>query len=155
MPVGGQLAGAGLAGAGDPIPAPAAPLRRPLAMRFDPMTRDFPLGDDGRPVELHPIDSRVQMALLVEAGKLGSSPSTGNTLRQIPYLDPARIGAEVRDRVRRALLRLTTAGDITIDQIEHETRGRGTLLVAVHYFNERLPDRPRMTFAPSSGTSRS
>lgn len=154
MSAGDELAGDGFAGEpGVPV-LPSVPRARPAAIHFDGTSRDFTRDSDGRYTAIHPVDSRVEMALMVEFGRFGSSASTGHSLRDIRYLDPTRLGAEVRDRVRRALKRLTDAGDITIENIEHDARAAsGALLVGVDYFNERLPDRARRRFTPSGGVS--
>lgn len=149
MPAGDELAGEGLAGDEPVLRVPAAPAARQVAVSFDPNTRDFPLGEDGRYVEIHRVDSAVQLALFLEFGKVPSAQRTGNTLRAMAYVDPRRMKAEATSRVETALARLTRAGDVTIDDVDAESRRFGGMNVAVSYFNERLPGRPRRTITPT------
>ncbi len=143
MPAGDELAGEGLAGDALALPTAGTVLRPPAAVHFDAVLRDYPLGSDGRYVEIHPVDSRVQMALSMALGRIASTPTTGNALRRIPYLNPKRIKAQATDAVRQALAPIIADGDITLDDLIVETRQRHAVLVQVDYYNERLPDRPR------------
>lgn len=140
MGAGDLLAGDGLAGDDDLALATETRRARPVAISFDGTARDFPLGDDGRYVEIHPVDSAMQMACMIGLNGLASSPGTGNGLRDLEYLDPLRLNARVQDNMRLATARLVALGDVTIDRVWFETNDAGGLLaVAVDYFNERIP----------------
>jgi len=133
------LAGEGLAGADDLVPPVEVALRRAAGIFFDGSTRDFPLDDDGRHVAIHPVDSAMQIALMVGLGTVGSAPDVGNDLVGNEYLEPQRLGARVSDSVRRATASLVARGDVTIEAIDHDTSLGGGLFVSVSYFNNRLP----------------
>lgn len=105
------------------------------AMYFDPNARDFPLGDDGRYVDLHPVDAAVEIALFIEFGAIGSSADAGQTLRQIQSPIGKSVAADVSDRVRRAVAHLVERGLIRIVSIENDAPNRHTLFVRFTYVN--------------------
>jgi hypothetical protein len=145
MSAGDELAGDDLAGEDDPDAEDGTGRPRPTAILFDGVTRDFPKDENGRHVAIHPVDAEMQMACMVGLQGLGSSPTTGNELRRIEYLDPERLGAEVRDAMTRATKALRERGDVTIVDIRHETFGIGGLFVEVDYVNNRLPGNETQT----------
>jgi hypothetical protein len=144
---GDQLAGDGLAGDELDLPVAGVALSPPAAIHFDAVTRDFPRDENGRFFEIHPVDSRVQMALAVALGGIASSTTTGNALRRIKYLNPRRIKAQATDAIRQAMAPIVADGDATVAEVIVEQRQRHAVIVQVDYFNERLPDRPRRSLS--------
>lgn len=105
------------------------------AMYFDPQSRDFPMGDDGRYVDLHPVDAAVELALFIEFGSIGSSAELGQTLREIPSPIGRSVASDVSDRVRRAVAHIVEKGLIRIVSIENDAPNRHTLFVRFTYVN--------------------
>ena len=134
MTCGDDLFGESLCGEDDVSLAAASVALTSGAPFFDGLTRDFPLDADGRHVDIHPIDSAVQMALLVEAKKIMAAPDTGQTYREIKTFGP-KLKSDVDNRTRAALKHLTDAGSIKILRIEHEQPNRHSLFNAVWYLN--------------------
>lgn len=145
MPAGSFGAGTGLAGF-DPVePLSETPFSRPPnALLFDPNTRDFRLGADGRFVSVDPVDQEVALALWIRQNSLGSVPGAGSRLRSIARAGGPSLISETQDIVRQALKRLTDRKAIQIDQIDVTTPVRGKILVIVTYENlEIQTPRPK------------
>lgn len=136
MPLGDLPAGDGPLGF-DPV-QPASPPRRtrpPVSLMFDGATRDFPLGEDGFYREIHPVDQRVALALLVSEGVIASAPEIGSRLRTIDRVSREVARSTATSYARLALSALVAERSIRIEKIEVETPAGGTLLVAVTYVN--------------------
>jgi|ERR1043165_7779374 hypothetical protein len=138
MGLGDNLLGEGLLGEDDIARGVADGTLAPRAIRFNPLTRNFDIDENGRFTDEYPVDNAVSMALFMEQQKLGSAPETGQTLRKIPSPIGKKVGSDVRNRVQLALKHLTDRGDIRIVQIKHEAKNRHTLFVSVEYINLRL-----------------
>lgn len=149
MSLGDDLLGEELFGEDDAEASDEAYRAKPAAIFFDGTTRDFPM-EDGHYVGIHPVDAEMQMVTHIALGSIAGSPETGNKLHEIEYLDPLRLGATVRDEMRLRTKALVDRGDVTIDDITHETFGNGGLAVAVDYYNERLTDRVKKTAKAST-----
>lgn len=113
----------------------------PLALTWDPATKDYERDADGLYVERHPVDAAVVLALTVSLKGLPGAPETGHALRGISPMVPTT-QSEVETAVRAALARLLRAGDITIVAIETSGNAFGLLLVTVRYLNQREPRLP-------------
>lgn len=148
MTIGDDLFGDDLLGEDDLDMTPDTLVTRSVAIHFDGLTRDFPLEADGHYTSIHPVDSAMQMRLMVAAKGIKSSPTTGNGLKGNEHLDPRKVDSFARDQVRIATLDLVERGDVTIDMISVATT-RGALMVEVNYFNERLHDRASKTLRVS------
>lgn len=135
MPLGDVPVGA------DPLgvePAPYEPEDKPTMPRmvfFDGTTRDFPLDDDGRYVDIHPVDHAVQFAMFLEFGRVASALEAGNTLRSVGSPIGAGVALEIDSRVRTALRSLVQRRLISVSRIEHQAPNRHTLFVALTYVN--------------------
>lgn len=144
---------AGLEAAGEELlPAPTRRTRAtpPRALLFDGATRTFLRDATGRYRDIHPIDQKVALTLLMEFGKITAAPDIGNTLLEIRTLIPGEaLTTDVERRLRTPVLSgLITAGDIR--EITTPTRGtgftiilphRGALEVKFDYENMRDPKR--------------
>ncbi len=113
----------------------------PLALTWNPATKDYERDADGLYVERHPVDAAVILALTVSLKGLPGSQETGNELRGIPPMVPTT-QSQADTAVRAALSRLIRQGDITIVAVETQGNAYGLLLVTVRYFNERAPRLP-------------
>jgi hypothetical protein len=122
----------------DPLSAPrnVAP---PIALVFDGKTRTFLRDDDGFLLSIHPVDQKVALALFVEKGKLAPTPSTGNTLREIKYIDKVKIETDVTNRINRALNAVLVPGDIEILKLEVRLPSRWAVSITFQYRNLREP----------------
>lgn len=145
MTIGDDLLGESLMGEDDVDTTGGARRTRPVAIHFDGLTRDFPLDADGHYTSIHPVDSAMQMAMMVARNDIASSPTTGNGLKGLKYLDPKRVEAIVNDEVRICTAQIVARGDVAIDGVRHVLGAAGGLTVFVDYYNERLPGRPRKT----------
>lgn len=133
--------GAGLGSAGfDPVADPSESNQSspPAALFFDPNTRDFRLGADGRFVATDPVDQEVVLALCVRFRSIGSSPLTGSTIRDMQRQGGPGFIGKVEDAVRVALRGLTNRNAITILKIDIDIRMRGRTYIAVTYRNNTL-----------------
>lgn len=144
MGAGNFPAGAGPAGL-DPLPPPSPPrdVSPPAALYFDGRTQGFPLDAQGRYVGIHPVDQAVALALIVRLGTLGAVPEQGAAFRDIRKITPST-GTQATDMARIALAAIVQRGDITILDIQVETRRTmGAVLIAVSYKNLRtIPTKP-------------
>lgn len=112
----------------------------PLALHYQPATRDAELLADGRLAADHPVDAWMDLALSIRRGSLKSSPSVGHTLHEIEYLD-SRLEADVRSRVAAACAARVAAGDVRIDRVQAQRSGTGYVAL-VDYTNLRTQTRP-------------
>ena len=117
-------------------------------MLFDGATRTFLMDDNGRYRDIHPVDQKVALTLLLEFGKITSAPDIGNTLRQIRALVPGEaLTADIERRLRTPILTgMITSADIR--EVTTPTRAtgftilsphRGALEVRFDYQNMRAP----------------
>ncbi len=151
------MPGAGTSGAGfgpagfEPLPTSGSVVSSaPAALLFDPNTRDFRKGADGRFVAVHPVDQEVALALGLVERDVGSASSLGNRLRRIARAGGPSLQAGVEDIVRLALKRLTDRDAITVREIVVQSPTRGMILVAVSYENlalqpPRAPSTAKLT----------
>lgn len=125
----------------DPIAALSAArgLIPPAALVFDGATRTFLSDDDGRLKSVHPVDQKVALAVLIQQKKLSSAPDTGSTLKEIKYLDPAKIVTDATNRVNRALNAVLQPGDIEIIRIQVTQPSRWSVSILLEYKNLRDP----------------
>lgn len=150
MPIGDFPAGEGPLGV-DPVAAPSAPVairKPPAAIEFNPLTGRFTMLDDGRFVEVHPVDQMVSIALGKTSGAWKSAPGAGHTLDKLPSMADPSFEASARDRLRLALRVPLARGDIRIDSItinpitDGPMRGRTEFVIA--YFNLRSAQPGRL-----------
>ena len=141
---------AGLELAGEEVIAEASRPRRttvPRALLFDGRTRTFLRDASGRCKDIHPVDQKVALALLIEFGKITSAPSTGNTLRELRTLIPGdALTHDIERRLREPLAEVLAAGDIREITTPARSSGfaillpfRGALEVTFDYENLRIP----------------
>jgi hypothetical protein len=138
----------------DPVAELSAPrnAQAPIALAFDAATRTFLRDDDGRYYSVHPVDQKVALAIFVELGKITAAPNEGGTLRSIKYLDPAKIEADARDRIQRALARVLSPGDIAEVGLKVAQPTRWSVRIVYEYRNLREPgSRPRVLEMTSGG----
>lgn len=140
MGAGSYRAGIGPAGASPITSNLSLPNQGQRAALFDPLSKTFPLGDDGKHVDIHPVDQAMAMALCIPAGALKSAPKTGHTLREIPRAEGDTVHREAEDRVRRATAGIVARGDVALLKISvaSDPLPNGRLLVDVSYRNLRL-----------------
>lgn len=134
---------AGMEDAGDDITPGAASARvTPFwnALLIDPTTRDFPRDADGNYIALHPVDARVELAMMVVQGTIATAPDLGNALRNIAYITSSTV-KEVTYEVRNALNDEVLGGNIRIVSIRVDTSIPGRILVELQYVNLRANAR--------------
>lgn len=89
---------------GEPVEltTPYLPVAPPEAVRFDPLTRDFLLDDEGRYEELEPVDQQTVISFSVPRGHLKHAPHVGHDFLTLPRLTGARLDAEIERRAQQA-----------------------------------------------------
>jgi hypothetical protein len=122
----------------------------PIALVFDGETRTFLRDDDGFLKSIHPVDQKVALALLMQQKKIAPAPKTGSTLREIKYIEPAKIETDVTDRINRALTAVLQPGDIEILKLEVLTPSRWAGSVTFQYKNLREPGSTPRTITLTS-----
>lgn len=124
--------------------------KRPVAIRFEGITRDWALDSAANYKAVTPVEQGVALSLCVKQGDIKSSPTTGNTLHQIEYLGGADLGADIRDRVLTSnpLARLVADREAEVTKIDHEEAANG-FKVAV-YFKDLTADKNRVLRADAS-----
>lgn len=133
-------------------PRGAAPLR---ALLFLGQARDMPLREDGSGQyrDIHPVDQKVELALLTERGRIASAPDVGLEIADLPRDDGDIFKAEVARRVRTALATLLNAGDIRLLELVARRPFRGAAYFLVRYQNLRDPQSKEReltsSFSPS------
>ncbi len=135
MPLGFYPLGFGPLGAVPPS-TPAVPVRAtyPRSLWFDGATRDYTIGADGRYLDLHPVDQRVALALLVALGSITLAPALGSTITSVAPGAPTTLAAATA-AVRRALRDLLAEPAIVLRSVVVETSAHGRLEAAVTYVN--------------------
>lgn len=142
-------AGFGEAGVGeagiDPVDATfsADALTPPQALFFDPALMDFPKDGDGRYVEVHPVDQKVELALALAFGSAPSAPGVGGTLRDIKIASRAEMTQDATQRVNVALASLIARGDVVVVSVVAYAVNAWRVHVDVTYQNTRAPDAAR------------
>lgn len=128
----------------DPVTSTFAPrAKRPVALRYEGSTADWSKDHDGNYKAVTPVEQGVALSLCVRQGDIKSSPTTGNTIHEIVYLDKNTLKADIEDRVKRSnpLARLLAEGQAELVRIDHEVTANG-LKVAV-YFKDLTADKSR------------
>lgn len=141
---------AGIGPAGyDPVVPPDAPrnVRPPAALRLDGASRDYVLDDDGFYAELHPVDQKVALALLVSRGAIAAVPGLGNKLRTIRRVSAAVAETLTRQYIREALADLIRGKSIEVESVVVDTSVAGRLLFSVAYKNLELERDNNRTFS--------
>lgn len=134
---GAGSSGAGLGPAGFDVaaePTAARRVTRPRAILFQLNGFDFPLDDDGRYQDVHPVDQWVALQLGILAEGIGSSPTAGSRLRRITHVGAPDTRTKVEDAVRLALKPKIDGREIRVVRIDYEALPAG-FLVAVAYVN--------------------
>lgn len=113
---------------------PPDPATYPRSILLDGATRDFTLDAKGRYVDLHPVDQKVALALLVAKGKLAADSSQGQALASVTF------GTDVVNKttttVREAVADIVAANEISIIAIEVDAKADvGAIFVAFSYLN--------------------
>ncbi len=135
--------GAGQSGAGNEqaptIPA-ARNVRPPHALYLDLSTMDFPMDENGRYIEIHPVDHAVFMAIGPEQGSIMAMPGQGLAWQSMPYESEAVMQRRANEMVRAKLAELLSRGDIAdlTVTLRSNVVGRGRVLV--RYKNTRIPE---------------
>lgn len=124
----------------DPVadPSPSNVSTAPVALLFDPSTRDFRLNGDGRFASVDPIDQAVVFALFLKQGSIGSAPNAGSQIRSLQRQGGPGFVGKVQDIVRNALKQFTDAGQIRIVDVRISTPVRGRTYITVSYVNLTL-----------------
>ncbi len=113
------------------------------AIVLDAQTRDFPQDASGFYVPLHPVDARVELAMIVVQGTVPTLPDLGNAIQNFRYLG-SKITATVQQEVRRVLKPETDAKNITIVAINVEVQEQTSLAVELRYVNLRLSPKDQL-----------
>ncbi len=129
---------AGFEPAGDPVPSvtPSVFRQRPLALRFDPLTRSHVYdAATGRYAEIHPIDAKVVNALFIRLRGMTGVPGAGADWKRnrSPWTPTAT--ATIRDIVLTALAQPIRDTEIQIQDIRSEAHGAYASFVEVSYVN--------------------
>ncbi|MGN6107662.1 MAG: hypothetical protein ACTHU0_21310 [Kofleriaceae bacterium] len=135
-----SFAAAGAAPAGAPTNLTASSPREvstPVALYFNPTTRDFRIDDEGRYLSMHPVDQAVALAVFHALGAIPAAADVGSIVRRIQYAGGPRLVAEVTDSIRQAVVDLAKAGDVREERIEVKTGGFGGVSVLYVYTNLR------------------
>jgi hypothetical protein len=146
-------AGTEPAGAAPVETAPNARSRRPAAIRYEGVTRDWVIqAETGSYKAVTPVEQAVVLSLMVRQGQITSAPTVGHTLHEIETLDELTIEADATDRVRRAnpLARLVRDGEAAIKKIDVQVVSN-QLRVAV-YFVDLTRDKNRLLRADAALT---
>ena len=147
MGAGDHIAGLTDIAGEDPVAALSAArgLIPPMALVFDGATRTFLSDENGRLKSVHPVDQKGALALLIQQKKLSSAPDTGSTLKEIKYLDPAKVVTDATNRVNRALNAVLQPGDIEIIKLEITQPSKWSISIRLDYRNLRDPNsQPRV-----------
>lgn len=142
--------GIGPAGVAPTVSGHTTTPKRPVAIRYEGVTRDWAHDADANYKAVTPVEQGVALALCVKQGDIKSSPTTGNTLHEIEYLGGPDLGADIRDRVLTSnpLARLIADGEAEVTKIDHEEAPNG-FKVAV-YFKDLTADKNRVLRADAS-----
>jgi hypothetical protein len=148
MTTGAGAFGAGLGSGGfDPVldASNSNASTPPSALLFDPNTRDFRLGADGRFVAVHPVDQWVALQLWLRKGSVGSAPGAGCDLRNLSRQGGQGYVAKIQDMCRHSLRAMIDNGSIRVISIAVQTPSRGQTFVQVTYVNLKLasPQTPQ------------
>lgn len=107
----------------------------PAAILYDGASRDFPIDATGLPVEEHPTDQKVSLALIVVQGTVAGSSTLGSKLRNKRLINSETIRTEVAYIVNTALASLVAAKEIVIVRIDVDLGAPDRVLVRVVYEN--------------------
>lgn len=135
---GSEDAGAGFAGIGSTptIPAPRN-VRPPQALYLDLSVMDFPLDENGRYVEVHPVD---HLALML----IGP---TNDLWQTIEISDAATMTRRADEVVRQRWADLLARGDIADVQTSAKPGPNGRAQIRISYRNKRDPaSNPEVPF---------
>lgn len=142
--------GAGIGGAGSgaagtiavTTPTGRGVIRPPQALYFDASVMDFPIDDDGRYIEVHPVDHKASMLLIPLQGSIAGAPDQGTEWFDIPVASEAIMTQRVTDIVRSRWASLIANGDIGNITVTAQVRGRADrAYIRVQYENLRDPHR--------------
>ncbi len=111
------------------------------ALLLDVATHDFPMDAAGFYEGLHPVDARVELAMVVVAGAIATAPEIGNTIPTIKLATPD-VTTRATYEVRRALRDEVRGGNILVKSIK-VVASDSALAVEVAYMNLRLPVQVR------------
>lgn len=121
-------------------------IQYPVALKIVGATMAAELDADGLYVEVHPVDAKVALAVLVAKGRVAALPSLGSDARTIDVQRPS-LSAEVESALRNSTAEMVAANEISVDRIEVETSANG-YAAALHYTNLQLrASRPPVKFA--------
>ncbi len=132
MCAGATPAGSLLAGACPDIPTGGTRPTPPKATLFNGAHQ---INSEGRYVEVHPVDAKVERAMFLARSKIVAAPNTGNTLRLQKQTLGARSDAEIRNRVTEALAFIVAAREITILSIVVEHPQTTATVIELTYLN--------------------
>lgn len=122
------------------VPEPLPAGTPPHALYLDPSVMDFPRGDDGRYLSVHPVDQKVELRLLVQQGSIRSAPTLGSTLRDIAIGTREAMTRAARVIVDAALSDLVSAGEVEVVSVVAFASAPNRARVEVQYRNLLLPD---------------
>ena len=115
----------------------------PRALYLDAATMDFPVDENGRYQEVHPIDHQVEMRLLPAAGSVAAAQSVGSTLRDIAIGPRAQMTADAWRIAKNRLSDLLANGDVRILSVTAYASNAWRVHVEISYQNLRAIDADR------------
>lgn len=142
--------GAGIGGAGSGAAGTIAVtsedgrgvVRPPQALYFDASVMDFPIDDNGRYIEVHPVDHKASMLLIPLKGSIAGAPDQGSPWLSLPMTDETSMTARATELVLGRWASLIANGDIGGVTVYATPRGpEGRAFVRVQYENLRDPQR--------------
>lgn len=131
---------AGLHALGLEEPVEYVPIAPPAPMLAEDFDHKAPRDIKSVFTPADPIDQQVQLALVVVRRSGASVAEDGHRFGDIKKIGDSAPTA-VADEARRALARLTKAGDIIIDKLSVEPIGADGLELTIEYRNMRAPSK--------------
>ena len=140
----GSLPAGGGAGAGidqDPTVPAARNVRPPHALYLDASVMDFPLDENGRYVEVHPVDHLAEMLLIPERGSMAAAPEQGSPWLSLEIDTEAVMTQRATEIVQARWAALISRGDIGQITVRAHASAAGRARVYVQYVNNRDPKK--------------
>lgn len=140
----GSLPAGGGVGAGvDDVPTIPEPrdVRPPHALYLDASTMDFPLDENGRYVEVHPVDHLAEMLLIPERGSIGADPEQGSPWFGLEIDSEEVMTRRATEIVLTRWSALISRGDIGQVTVRAYASAAGRARVRVQYVNNRDPKK--------------
>jgi hypothetical protein len=126
----------------DPITfnLPEKKKKPPAGVLVDLGLKNEALDENGRHVEVHPVDEGVMLSFGVRKGTLRGNANVGNEFRDLPRLSGEKLVEEVGIRRDRAYpwSRLVANGDVKHEATIVRQPKRGETIITIKYRNLRL-----------------